>query len=197
MKDKEEVTLVKLQLVSLLSLVVLTVAIQYADYEINKFNSGVLDATLYVSNKLQIGTQLTIHGASTFFKQWIPFEKMTNEDKEQWINSHLSYVDSLVLKDPAIDELLKRLKNDKDLKRFYGDLTKILDNKVGSIANEYNTAIFKLNDVINKGTIWVRIKPWLLTFQLLAIVILAYGYSKLMRDISNRIAQKEEKGNKK
>jgi hypothetical protein len=193
MKVIEELKSIRLQLATLAVIFVSSMAISLADHNIAIFNDAISELLLSASNDLQRSTALNINMAVSYINQFLPLEMLTPENRQQIIDSHTAYLDSQLLKDPKIVNLVSRLRNSElELKPFYGELTKYLNEVVGKILNDYNTKISVINYNRTVGTPWTTIKMVLYILQILAMLILARKYYTLIVDMSNRITSTEK-----
>ena len=179
----------KLQLVSLLLLFVSTILIQIADYRIDEYKSSLLQREIEVSNLYQKFTAEKINSEFAIFKQFVPYEKLSQENRDKIRNTLISNFDSQLNKDPKVAESVAKLKSGSiSIKQYFSDLVTIHTQRTLNILNKYNKEVLKINKKIKKGTPWDFWKKFVfIPLQIICLLILAAGYFNLMKDILNRI----------
>ena len=142
MRLVEEIKFMKLQLVSLLLLFVSTILIQIADYRIDEYKSSLLQREIEVSNLYQTFTAEKINSEFAIFKQFVPYDKLSQENRDKIRNTLISNFDSQLNKDPKIAELVDKLKSGSiSIKQYFSGLVTIHTQRTLNKINKYNNEV--------------------------------------------------------
>jgi len=181
---------------SLMFMFASSILISYADHKITTFTSGVNELVSIAANQLQRITQITQQSNGNTMYQLFQLESLTDTERQQLIDSDIVSMESSLLKDPKIVQLLEHLKHNQiTVRQFFSDVAKYQSELIHDITNEYNWYVASINYAKTEGTNWAIVRIILYPLQILALLVLASEYYKLMKDISNRITNtKQQKG---
>ena len=192
MRIIEEVRTLQLQFISLFLVFISTVLIQFADFRIGEYQNSITQEILEASNLLQTFTAAEMSSNFAELKQYLPFERATQEALESAKSRMTSLFKSHLAQDPAFADLITKLQTGSiSLQRYYTEAAMIQEGKSREYLNQYNTKILSIKTMLKEGTVWKSIKKYLLfPLQVAFICVLAIGYYRLMAIVSNRIAAK-------
>jgi hypothetical protein len=197
MKPTEEQKSIRIQMISFLCMFGLTIFMSFTDYKINTFASEVNDLTLTASDDLQQTTKFIIQSFSTTMYQMYQLESLPETNKKSIADEFMLSVNSQVLQDPTMKALTVQLNNGEiTLREYFASLTTYLNTLTIDNMNKYTQDTAIIANKKSNGTIWTTIKVVIYPLQILALLVLAREYYKLMNDISKRITHTEKQKGK-
>lgn len=182
MKLIEEKKLLIFQVVSSILLLISTVFVQIADFNIAKYNEGFVKRALILLNKHQIRDDY--NRTANFYTIFQAIPDLHYEIKEDLLNSKgADYVD------PEEMELINKLQEGEISTKDFLQKSKVNKKRRSfELLSEFNKGATKLNEYMQRGTVWLFIRNFvLIPLQIIFILILIIGYYLLFIQISNRI----------
>lgn len=185
-EEKKSVILNFIMVVFLLT----TICIPIVDYKIDGRSKIVLKKILDASNVLQAHTVEAINAGFAASVQSFPFDKMSEKNKKQIKDNIIATFENQSVKGKEIGDLVSKLKEGSiDVRDYYSRVTGIHDRWSLLYLNEYNKLFLEYRKESQEIPFWVPLKWVLHIIQLILIFVLANGYLRLLKDISNQIAK--------
>ncbi|MBL7074689.1 hypothetical protein ISS37_05545 [candidate division KSB1 bacterium] len=190
MRVIEEVRILRLQIISLIFVFVSSVLIQYADFRISEYQNSVFLEILGASNLLQVSANDQLSSEFAAFKQFIPFERFSQENQKIIKNRIISSFKSMSYQDTNLADLNRKLENDSiTLQQYFTEEFSIFDELSRAHKNQYADKVIVIKTALMEGTVWKSLKTYIFfPLQIIFILVLAYGYYGLMAAVSKRIA---------
>ena len=181
--EKEKSKLTR-EFLSVIGLFVLTIFIQFTDDRINAFNDSVNQDIFEAFNTLLIETAEKISAEFAVFKQFIPWNKIRQEQMERIKKDIIGRFNKTQVKDERYIEIHSQLERGEiSLQEFYSKIALIHSDKSDNYLNVYNAKMAKINVLLKKGTVWSTIKTFSFIALSLLISYLIYDYLRLIKKV--------------
>lgn len=172
----------KLQAWVAIFLLLSTVFIQYADIQTGEFQKKLNKWFLQASNHLEICTNYQISAGVTTFLQFLPYDKISEENIKGIIIRHADLRNQLNLKSEETDKWSEQLeKGEIDLKTYFSKSTNWLNEKIIFHKNAYNKKMTELQGQEKTGTPWTKVKTVLFPLQMVCVLLL--GFFKFQKEV--------------
>ena len=187
-KLKEE----KIKFISWIVLFLSSVGIQFADLQINNYQTSLRVKLLEAFNIQLSGTDSMIQANMFLFKQLLPWDRLTESDRKATVDRFFQNYQRHLVKDENVGNLLTQLREEKiTLSEYFGELTIMQEDRTLKLNNFYNKWITDYKEQLIKGTVWNTIKYILFVLMTICIVYLGIQYFSSTKEIKKQLIKTE------